>query len=268
MKRYLKTLTKPKVILGIVLVLGLLLGAFFYYLERNQVMPQASIFFLADVRLPGKGQKLLVFSPHPDDETIATGGYIAMAEKNNAQVKIVLVTDGNKHGLKEKRYNEFKQSTSTLGVLEKDLVFLGYPDSKLSKEDQKAVETKLKTEIDNYNPDIILYPDPKDGHPDHADVGRLINDIIKTEKRQNNYQYLVHHPVFPQPKKYRPNLYLLPPLDLINFDNEWQKLMLPTDIEEQKTKAVFSYSSQLKVPILRSLILSSIRKNELFSLGD
>lgn len=268
MKKYLKTLTKPKVILCLVLALGLIFGAIFYYLEKNQVMPQASIFFLDQVKLPQNGQRLLVFSPHPDDETIAAGGYIAMAEKNGAKVEIVLVTDGNKHGLRDKRYAEFKKSTGILGVPETDLVFLGFPDGKLMKQNQDQIESKLRDEMDKFNPDIILYPNPKDGHPDHSDVGRLVNDIIKIEKRQNTYQYLVHHSVFPQPKKYRPYLYLLPPLDLVNFDDEWQKLDLPQNIEDQKTKAIYSYESQLKVPILRSLILSSIRKNELFSIGN
>jgi hypothetical protein len=39
------------------------------------------------VKVGQKDQKVLVFSPHPDDETIAAGGYIIKSVKNGADVK-------------------------------------------------------------------------------------------------------------------------------------------------------------------------------------
>jgi LmbE family N-acetylglucosaminyl deacetylase len=106
-----------------------------------------------------------------------------------------------------------------------------------------------------------------DSHPDHSTTGKIVKDILKNKKDNKiiAYQYLVHHHRFPQPKKFNPNLYLLPPINMVTFDKEWQRYVLPDDILDLKNKAVLSYQSQLTIPILRSLLLSFIRKNELFA---
>ena len=267
MKKFVEPFKNKKIGFSILVLVAMVVGVAFYYLGLTKSMPQSSIHFLNDVTLPSAGQRVLVFSPHPDDETIAVGGYIAMSEERGAQVKVVLVTDGNKHGLKDKRYAEFKKATSILGVAGDNLTFLNYPDGGLKNQNQNEVKEKFKEEINNFDPGIIIYPNPQDRHSDHATVGKDVQDLIHDDKDYVKYQYLVHYPSFPEPKLYRPNLYLLPPLNAVNFDNEWLRLMLSRNIEDKKTEAIFSYQSQIRVPFLRSLILSSIRKNELFT-GD
>lgn len=265
-----KFLNNRKIKLGIV-VLFLTISAFLaLYYQKNEVMPQASIYFLDDAKLPERNNKVLIFSPHPDDETIGVGGYIIESIKKGADVRIVLVTDGNKHGLKSKRYEEFKKATSILGVPISNLVFLNYPDGSLKKEDQNTLSSDFTNQIDNYHPDFILYPDPNDQHPDHSITGKVVEQVLSNEKPENlqTYKYLIHHSHFPQPKKLKKDLYLLPPVKLIRFDEEWQRFLLNNDEENQKQKAILSYKSQLRVPFLRSLILSFIRKNELLSVSS
>jgi LmbE family N-acetylglucosaminyl deacetylase len=48
---------------------------------------------------------VLVFVPHPDDETIAVGGFIIKSVENNASVKIVTIMNGNWKGEEKKRYD-------------------------------------------------------------------------------------------------------------------------------------------------------------------
>lgn len=243
------------------------LGGWLIYARYTQVMPQPTIFFLNDVVLPQQDQKVLVFAPHPDDETVAVGGYIAQSIKNNAVVHIVLVTNGNKHGLEEQRYDEFKKATSILGVPEENLIFLNYPDTQLKKEDENKLLQDFKTQIDKFNPDIILYPNTQDRHPDHSTTAKIIEEILKQENQKRvSYQYLVHHYHFPQPEKYDPSLYLLPPISMIDFDKKWQRFMLSQEIEDQKNEAVFSYKTQLRELVPRRLLLSMVRQNELFSI--
>lgn len=267
MKKFAELVKNRTTKFSIFVVIAVLLGVAFYYLGMNRVMPQSSIYFLSDVRLPEKSQRVLVFSPHPDDESIGAGGYILSSRQNGADVKIVLVTDGNKHGLRDKRYLEFKKATSILGVSENNLIFLGYPDGQLNKVDQDKLLSNLKKQIDDYHPDIVIYPNPLDNHPDHSLVGKDVYSILSKSTNIVSYQYLVHYPNFPQPKMYRRDLYLLPPLNAVRFDNEWLRLMLTGSQEDQKNEAIFSYKTQIRVPILRSLMMSSIRKNELFSKG-
>jgi LmbE family N-acetylglucosaminyl deacetylase len=70
-------------------------------------MAQDAAAALPDVHMPQSGQRVLVFSPHPDDESIGVGGYIAQSIENGANVEIVLVTNGDFHGSELERYVEF-----------------------------------------------------------------------------------------------------------------------------------------------------------------
>lgn len=78
------------------LFLSVIAGVVFYLVVRPSVLPQPTIYFLDDVALPEPAQVVLVFVPHPDDETAGAGGYIAASIRNGATVKIVLITDGGK----------------------------------------------------------------------------------------------------------------------------------------------------------------------------
>lgn len=241
-------------------------AAGFLYYRHYQDLPQSAIFFLNDAKEPMSGERVLVFSPHPDDESIGAGGYIYDSEKNGAEVRVVLVTDGNKHGLKDARYAEFQKATSTLGVLSSDLVYLNYSDGSLNKQNEDSMETVFKSDIDAFKPDVILYTSPDDTHPDHSVVGKVAEKAIKDDHFSGAaYAYIIHYNAFPQPKKYAPSMYLLPPANLVTFDGEWQRHMLSQTSEDKKAEAINCYQSQLYTPFDRSVILGSIRKNELFS---
>ena len=77
-------LIKALLIAGIIIVSG----AWLFYSWYYQSLPQAAIYVLNSVPTPTAGENILVFSPHPDDETIAAGGYIATSEKAGAHVWI------------------------------------------------------------------------------------------------------------------------------------------------------------------------------------
>jgi LmbE family N-acetylglucosaminyl deacetylase len=267
MRKLLKKIKNSRKIQAFILIIALIISAgLFWYIKTNPVMPQLAIYFLNDVKLPEKGQKVLVFSPHPDDETIACGGYIAQSEQRGAEVKIVLVTDGNKHGLQNLRYSEFKTATSVLGVPVNNLIFLNYPDGKLAQQSQTELEKIFQNQIDSYHPDIILYPHPSDTHKDHITIGKIVEKILEqSPNKKIAYKYLVHHHLYPRPEKYAPDLYTLPPISLIGFDGGWERLMLSEETKNLKQEALAAYKSQLKNLLLKNLLESSIRENELFA---
>ena len=91
--------------------------------------------------------RVLVLAPHPDDETFGAGGAIAQAVKAGAQVKVVLLTNGENNKLSfliyEKRFifsakkslemgrlrkNETINALKTYGLNASDVISLGYPD--------------------------------------------------------------------------------------------------------------------------------------------
>lgn len=91
--------------------------------------------------------RILILAPHPDDETIATGGVIQRALKAGAKVKVVLYTNGENNELAfivyekhivvkqkaflklgELRSQETVKAMNYLGLKKDDIIFLGYPD--------------------------------------------------------------------------------------------------------------------------------------------
>jgi LmbE family N-acetylglucosaminyl deacetylase len=93
---------------------------------------------------------LMVFAPHPDDETLGAGGLIERVLKAGGKVRVVFMTDGEGYsgGVKKidhisnptaKDYLEYGvlrrkealKATATLGMPGRDVLFLGFPDDGL-----------------------------------------------------------------------------------------------------------------------------------------
>ena len=239
-----------------------------YVSDVPPVMAQDAAAALPDVVMPQSGQRVLVFSPHPDDESIGIGGYIAQSIENGAIVEIVLVTNGDFHGNEQVRYSEFKKATHILGVPESNLVFLGFPDGKLDEIDPAVFSVTLQSQIEQFNPNIIIYPDVQDANPDHSTIGKAVQKILAADPQQIiSYEYLVHFKlIWPRPRELAPNLDLSPPARLINEDTTWEKVPLSQNIENIKSEAIHTYRSQLENEWLHGLVLSSIRKNELLAI--
>jgi len=96
------------------------------------------------------GQKILILSPHPDDETLCCAGLIQQAHAAGAQVYVNFITSGDGfefdaalegrqlrptaasfRSLALKRMQEARAATGVLGVPASHLSFLGYPDGGL-----------------------------------------------------------------------------------------------------------------------------------------
>jgi len=253
-----------------VLVVLIVIACFLHISDVPPVMAQDGTAALPDVVMPQSGQRVLVFSPHPDDESIGVGGYIAQSIENGANVEIVLVTNGDFHGNEQERYAEFKKATQILGVPESNLVFLGFPDGKLDKMDPAVLSVALQSQIEQFNPDIIIYPDVQDMNPDHSTIGKVVQQILAADPHQiTNYEYLVHFKlIWPRPRELAPKLDLSPPEQLINADTTWEKVPLSQDIENIKSQAIHTYRSQLENEWLHGLLLSSIRRNELLTMPN
>lgn len=96
-------------------------------------------------------ERLLILAPHPDDETLGTGGLIAQARQLKIPVQVVFLTNGDGSGstqigetlrrgkrqtfleLAAMRQREATAALEKLGVAPDDIVFLGFPDGGLMK---------------------------------------------------------------------------------------------------------------------------------------
>lgn len=116
--------------------------------------------------------RVLVFAPHPDDETLGCGGTIALLRKNQCSVKVVIVTDGSGAGTLpedavEIRRRETQTALDVLGV--DDIVFFNEPDGNFRH--HPAFMRDIVALLEDFAPDWIFLPSLLDYHRDHVAIG-------------------------------------------------------------------------------------------------
>jgi LmbE family N-acetylglucosaminyl deacetylase len=201
---------------------------------------------------------VLLFSPHPDDETFFAGGYLAAALQAKASVHVVLISDGNKHGHTEERIAEFQRAMRLLGVERHNLEFYLLPDGTLIKQ-SSIFRSKVVESLTRIMPTIVLGPHCSDAHSDH----KLVAEVLREEVSCTLLAYLTHFPPrFPFPRKHDPKLPLLPPKKLES--QSWYSFPLDSHIQDLRRVACAAYKRELNTPTLRSLLLAFDRTNELF----
>jgi LmbE family N-acetylglucosaminyl deacetylase len=95
-------------------------------------------------------ERILIFAPHPDDETLSCGGTIQKALSQGKTVKVVFLTSGDSFGndyemtqtskdspkgvtLGYLRQKEALEATAILGLAKENVIFLGYLDRGLER---------------------------------------------------------------------------------------------------------------------------------------
>src|SRR6267378_1767899 len=92
---------------------------------------------------------ILFIAPHPDDETLVSGGRIRQAVLAGDTVKIIVITNGDINGV-DRGYTREGESVSAaqmLGLTEQDVIFLGYPDGSMMDIYNAASPTAVITSI-------------------------------------------------------------------------------------------------------------------------
>jgi len=154
--------------------------------------------------------RVLIFSPHPDDAEIAMGGAIARFVDEGWDLCIVDITDGEPTpaGDAETRAAETKAAAKALGINER--VCLGLPNRFL--ESSLEYRRQLANAIRKYQPRWLFTAFRPDVHPDHSHASRLTEEarfVAKYTKTDMDfeahypekifYYYGSHLPLHPQP---------------------------------------------------------------------
>jgi LmbE family N-acetylglucosaminyl deacetylase len=151
MKLKKKRKRKPKILKLTILflILFLALGLSEYGILRLRTS-KVEARYITSFNHPTPGQRVLVFAPHPDDETLATGGRIYRATSQGDAVAVAFLTNGDSFygslkkqlgsrppkpadylNLGYQRQKEAEQALNILGVKKENIFFLGYPDKGL-----------------------------------------------------------------------------------------------------------------------------------------
>jgi LmbE family N-acetylglucosaminyl deacetylase len=135
-----------------------------------------------------QGKKvLMIIFPHPDDETMATGGLLLVARQLGWQTVAVVLTKGEAgrihinglgRSVKEIRTEELKKAARILKI--DQLVVDDFGDGCLRGQEEK-IEKWLLPIIKKYQPAIIITYDHSGitGHPDHITVSLVVKKLVK-----------------------------------------------------------------------------------------
>jgi len=151
--------------------------------------------------------KVLVLSPHADDDVFAIGGSLHMHSKNGDIITVLYFCDGSKgtpEGIRDsslitKRKKEAQDAAKIIGINE--MIFWGYKDGMLTS---NATSIKgLANLIDEIKPHIIYLPSILDNHPDHLAVNDIFYKSIAIDTKLEKHtakviaMYELWTPIFP-----------------------------------------------------------------------
>src|SRR5438128_1112363 len=127
--------------------------------------------------------RILVLSPHPDDESIGCGGTLRKHIVEGDTVHVIFLTSGERggHGMppeqtKRVREQEAKDAASILGY--ESLEFWRIPNGKL-RVTKHAVE-QLQLKLKDWKPDIIYVTHDGEMHPEHRAAARIVRKALST----------------------------------------------------------------------------------------
>ncbi|HYH36158.1 MAG TPA: PIG-L deacetylase family protein [Candidatus Saccharimonadales bacterium] len=116
-------------------------------------------------------EKIVVFTPHPDDETLGMGGTIAKMSKAGHDVTVVTVSAHSpplySEEMRERTLQEAKNAHERLGVHES--TYLGYAAVSLEATDSAELNRAVLAEVEKHGPTQVYIPF-FDRHSDHRAV--------------------------------------------------------------------------------------------------
>lgn len=193
----------------------------------------------------------VIVSPHPDDETLAAGGLIAMQRMRGIPVKLLAVTDGEAaypdvSDLGERRRIEQTEAAEALGLTPDAIIHLGLRDSAVA-DSEDTLTDRIAAYLDSHT--LLVAPWARDPHPDHEACGRAAAAAAnRTGATLISYLFWTWH-------HFRPERLTGLPL---------RRLPLSADARTRRARALACHRSQLHrdggPPILEEILLAPARR--------
>ena len=115
------------------------------------------------------GKTILLFTPHPDDDTFCCGGTLAMLAKQRNNIQIVIYTNDDKGSydpamtsehLAQIRMKEEEDACRILGIPAANIHWLEYHDGMLEYANPRDLVEEVTKIIRIHKPDIVMTIDP------------------------------------------------------------------------------------------------------------
>jgi LmbE family N-acetylglucosaminyl deacetylase len=256
-----------------------------------------------------KGLRVLIFSPHPDDESLSAGGLMHRVVNNGGEVRVVFVTNGDGYpeavrrqlghaprssrdfiDYGRRRSEEALQALCELGVTPENAIFLGFPDdgiddllnsnwskltpytsphTQLSRAGYREsynrwavyagvnLKDGMAKILEDFSPDWVVMPDPRDYHPDHCATGIFVLEALRKLNQEGDISikdmqiltYLVHFKDYPTSPEWTKEartagLFMSATGGAILSSTEWFQMPMTEDDVDAKERALMAHQSQ------------------------
>jgi LmbE family N-acetylglucosaminyl deacetylase len=183
--------------------------------------------------------RVLVLSPHPDDEAIGCGGTILLHKQAGANITVVYMTDGRWGGenwhsellpedeqvRRQLQFTDMRKAEASecAKVLNLDRqVFLDIEDGRVTP--TKSIINALCEVIEEEKPEVIYVPFLMESHPDHWQTARILEHCLARQHA---------------------------PQTIIRSYEVWRPLVANrladiSSVEDIKRKAIAAYRSQIE----------------------
>ena len=185
-------------------------------------------------------KKVLILSPHADDEILGCGGFISKYSKQKYLINVLILTNANKgapevYSSKEINQirNESKKANKLIGT--KKLFFENLPALNLNNYPLYKISSIINKYIIDINPEIVLIPSSNDINDDHKIIFKTAK-VAMRPNRKNNLKKILSYEVLSETewneneKSFNPNYFVS--LNKADINN--------------KVKAFLQYKSQVK----------------------
>ncbi|TMQ54163.1 MAG: PIG-L family deacetylase [Candidatus Eisenbacteria bacterium] len=216
-------------------------------------------------------ERIMVIAPHPDDESIATGGVLLHAVSVHAPVRVLYMTDGEDNPWAQRategnwritsddrlrwgarRRSEALDALACLGIPPEAVGFLQFADQRLTSllgEGAGEPARRLAEEIASWKPTALFVPSLEDRHPDHSAtsvIAQLALARRECDAQPQVFTYTVHAPQ--------------------GYERRGRLLVLSRPERDAKEQAILCHASQLK--LRRRFLLRFLEEPERFELGQ
>lgn len=126
---------------------------------------------------PAREDRLLLLSPHPDDDLIGCGGLMCRALSEGALVRVVYVTDGARGGDSSQRRREVAACREMCRVefgTTFEAIFLEHPELAIQR---RKLQQEIVSLMVEDPPTCFLAPHAGDNHRDHLEVHGVARDL-------------------------------------------------------------------------------------------
>lgn len=229
-------------------------------LRQKAVIHYRSLLQSRSQMTPQRDKSFVVFSPHPDDETLGCGGTIAKKCTAGEIPYVVVMTDGGaSHShimpqpeLINTRKVELMKAMKNLGVPSENVICFGFPDGSLIDHQSEAIE-RAKDIISKVGPYEVYTTFKLENHIDHIVTNRIVNCAAKSmSPAPTVYEYPIwfmdQWPFVALKSRYRREIPVKAAEALLGNAQLFIHMRYCMDISkhlEQKKRALSAYKSQL-----------------------